>query len=218
MFNLDHAISRWRQEMAAGGITKSEILDELESHLREDVEQQVRSGVNLAQAFQTAIQRMGEAAKLRPEFAIAARARRGLLRKRWLCFLGVAMGFLGASASLCYLAILPPASRVHGLYALWTGISSPPANLSFVCRFALGMSLGLAMPIVLLGLVRKGIVDHQKLVRLRPYMIVVNLILGAVLTTPEVVTQVMMFVPLQLLCEATIWVTRILETRAKKYA
>jgi hypothetical protein len=37
-------------------------------------------------------------------------------------------------------------------------------------------------------------------------MIVINLFLGAVLTTPEVITQLTMFVPLQFLYEVTVWV------------
>ena len=38
------------------------------------------------------------------------------------------------------------------------------------------------------------------------YMIVINLILGALLTTPEVITQVLMAVPLYLLYEITVWI------------
>ena len=38
------------------------------------------------------------------------------------------------------------------------------------------------------------------------YMIIINMVLGAVLTTPEVLTQVLMAVPLYLLYEASVWV------------
>jgi sec-independent protein translocase protein TatC len=44
----------------------------------------------------------------------------------------------------------------------------------------------------------------------------VNFILGAALTTPEVVTQIMMFVPLQFPCEASIWIARIWERKELK--
>jgi len=37
MFDLDQAISEWRRQMAAGGIKLPDALDELESHLREEV-------------------------------------------------------------------------------------------------------------------------------------------------------------------------------------
>jgi len=38
------------------------------------------------------------------------------------------------------------------------------------------------------------------------YMIVIVLVLGAVLTTPEIITQVFMAVPLYLLYEITVWI------------
>ena len=50
------------------------------------------------------------------------------------------------------------------------------------------------------------------------YMIVINLILGAVLTTPEVVTQVLMAVPLYMLYEITVWIAWYWEWRDKKRA
>ena len=65
MFNLDKAIAEWRRQMAAGGIKTPEVLDELESHLRDDVEQQMRSGVTAQQAFEAAVQRIGQASALK---------------------------------------------------------------------------------------------------------------------------------------------------------
>lgn len=218
LFNLDAAISRWRQDAAAGGINNPEILDELESHLRDDVDTQVRSGFSVEQAFEAATHRIGQGTALRAEFEKADKAKRVRVRKCLLCVFGIAIGLFITGGTFCYLVILPLAVRANGQYASWLGVQTPQANFGFACRFALGMCLGLAMPVGLLGLVRMGILNHQKLVRLRPYMIVVNLILGAVLTTPEVVTQIIMFAPLQALCEASIFVARIWGRRAQNGA
>jgi sec-independent protein translocase protein TatC len=49
-------------------------------------------------------------------------------------------------------------------------------------------------------------------------VIVANLILGAVLTTPEVVTQIALFVPLQFLCEVNIWIATRWERKELKHA
>ena len=38
MFDLDHAIRQWRRQMANDGVRRPEALDELESHLREEIE------------------------------------------------------------------------------------------------------------------------------------------------------------------------------------
>ena len=68
------------------------------------------------------------------------------------------------------------------------------------------MGLGFELPVVILTLVKIGVVDYQLLSKARRYMIVINLVLGAVLTTPEVITQLVMFVPLQTLYELTVWI------------
>ena len=70
----------------------------------------------------------------------------------------------------------------------------------------LGMGLGFELPVVILTLVKIGVLDYSTLSKARRYMIVINLVLGAVLTTPEPITQIVMFVPLQLLYEITVWI------------
>jgi hypothetical protein len=68
MFDLDQAMAEWRRQMTAGGITSSHVLEELESHLRDDVEQQMRSGSTERQAFETAVRQIGTASVLEGEF------------------------------------------------------------------------------------------------------------------------------------------------------
>jgi sec-independent protein translocase protein TatC len=51
---------------------------------------------------------------------------------------------------------------------------------------------------------------------MRRYMIVINLVLGALLTTPEVLTQVLMAVPLQILYEISVWIAWYWEWRDKR--
>ena len=69
---------------------------------------------------------------------------------------------------------------------------------------------------MLLALVKIGILDYRKLSAMRRYMIVINLILGALLTTPEVFTQIMMAIPLQLLYEISVWIAWYWERKEKK--
>ncbi len=68
MFELEKAIAHWRQQLAAR-VLSLEILDELESHLRDDVRAQVESGLDAQTAFQSAVQRIGEPVALEAEFA-----------------------------------------------------------------------------------------------------------------------------------------------------
>jgi hypothetical protein len=72
MFNLDQAIMDWRRQMAARGLSTPAVLDELESHLREDIAEQLRSGSDGQRAFEAAVERLGKAELLRSEFAKAS--------------------------------------------------------------------------------------------------------------------------------------------------
>jgi hypothetical protein len=74
MFKLEQAIADWRRRMEAGGIQSKGILDELEGHLRDDIEAQVRSGLDEERAFALAARRLGPANALNHEFAKSTRA------------------------------------------------------------------------------------------------------------------------------------------------
>jgi len=68
MFNLEQAIAEWRRQLRAVGIKSRAFLDELESHLRDDIEPQVRTGADESRSFATALERMGQPAPLKKEF------------------------------------------------------------------------------------------------------------------------------------------------------
>jgi hypothetical protein len=68
MFNLNQAILEWRQQMAGAGIKTPAPMDELECHLREDIEKQMLAGWSAEQAFTNAVSRLGEAQALKVEF------------------------------------------------------------------------------------------------------------------------------------------------------
>jgi sec-independent protein translocase protein TatC len=68
------------------------------------------------------------------------------------------------------------------------------------------MGLGFQFPLVILLTVKLGFVTHQQLAHYRRHVVVLCFILGAVLTTPEVITQFAMAIPLYLLYEICIWI------------
>src|SRR6185503_18535296 len=68
MFNLEQSISEWRGQMLSAGVRNPEIVDELESHLREDWARRVQSGESEEQAFEGAVQGVGQASLLKHEF------------------------------------------------------------------------------------------------------------------------------------------------------
>jgi hypothetical protein len=68
MFNLEQSITQWRQQMLTAGIKTPVPLEELESHLREDIAQQMQSGLSAQQAFGIAMKKIGRALELKREF------------------------------------------------------------------------------------------------------------------------------------------------------
>jgi hypothetical protein len=120
MRNLENKITEWRSRMAAGGIKAPAVLDELESHLREDIERQMRGGVDEAAAFETAVKRIGRSELLKPEFAKVGKI------KEWP--LGRVIGAGCCVFALLYSMILAPglftihelssAQRIQGISAV----------------------------------------------------------------------------------------------------
>ena len=147
--------------------------------------------------------------------ALKVREKKYILRA---CAVGVGLFFAGVS--FCYFFVLARALKFAELFALWMGVKVPEwraeTYFSFVTKFMLGMGLGFELPVVLLALVKIGILDYAKLSALRRYMIVVNLILGALLTTPEVFTQVVMAIILQVLYEISVWIAWYWERRDRQ--
>jgi sec-independent protein translocase protein TatC len=135
-------------------------------------------------------------------------------------FIGGGLFLVGVC--FCYFALMPVALAASQKYSNWLGLGASQWRaeeyISFVCRFMLGMGLGFELPVVILTLVKIGVLSYQSLAKARRYMIVVNLVLGAVLTTPEVVTQLLMFIPLQLLYEATVWIAWYWDRQERKRA
>ena len=134
------------------------------------------------------------------------------LRERSVIFswLGWSAGLFLAGVLSTYFVLLPVALRASVQYSEVLGFSAQDWRadeyITFVCKFLFGMGLGFQFPLVVLFLVKIGVLSHSDLARYRRHVAVLSLILGAVLTTPEVVTQIAMAIPLYLLYEICIWI------------
>ena len=68
MFDLEKAIAEWRRQMLAAGIKSPALLDELESHLREETGMGVKAGLTGQNAFEAAVQKIGGPNMIKNEF------------------------------------------------------------------------------------------------------------------------------------------------------
>jgi sec-independent protein translocase protein TatC len=90
--------------------------------------------------------------------------------------------------------------------------------LDFVMALFLAFGLTFEVPIATIILVATGITTIDQLVKARPYIVVAAFALGMVLTPPDVISQTLLAVPMWLLFEAGIVMSRILLPHRKTRA
>jgi len=69
MFDLNQAIARWRTDLAQRGACRTSDIDELEGHLREEIEKLIHLSLSQEEAFLVATHRLGDTVSLSKEFA-----------------------------------------------------------------------------------------------------------------------------------------------------
>jgi hypothetical protein len=130
MFDLENSITEWRRQTLAAGIKSPATLEELELHLREEIERLMESGLDKSAAFTAALRNLGPAQALRDEFAKADSM--SMLKRRRLAgffnaaFLGIytlavicAMFKYRLSAGEWLSALAAQATLLSGCYLIW---------------------------------------------------------------------------------------------------
>lgn len=79
------------------------------------------------------------------------------------------------------------------------------AYLSFVMSMFLAFGLAFEVPIAVVVLARVGIVSIEKLKEFRGYFVIVAFVVAAIVTPPDVVSQLALAIPMCLLYEVGIW-------------
>lgn len=133
------------------------------------------------------------------------------VREKQMVYRAIAYGailfFLGVAC--CYLLIAGISLAATVQFSNWMGFVADEwraeAYIGFMCKFMLGMGLTFELPVVILTLVRIGLLNLEQLQKFRPYAIVTNLVIAAVVTpSGDPFTMVLMAFPLQLLYELSV--------------
>jgi len=90
--------------------------------------------------------------------------------------------------------------------------------LSFVLTMFIAFGVTFEVPVVVIVLVRLCIVSLARLRSIRPYVIVGAFVIGAVFTPPDVVSQLLLAVPLWLLYELGLLAARFISPRTRETA
>jgi sec-independent protein translocase protein TatC len=83
------------------------------------------------------------------------------------------------------------------------------AYLSFVISMFIAFGLAFEVPIVVIVLARMNVVTIEKLKDFRSYFIVLAFIIAAIVTPPDVVSQLALAIPMCILYEIGIWAAQI---------
>lgn len=76
--------------------------------------------------------------------------------------------------------------------------------LSLSMQLLFGFGIAMQLPILLLLLIRTGVLTTEKLRLWRKYAIIVSLVMAAILTPPDIISQIILAIPLLLLYEMVI--------------
>jgi len=133
-----------------------------------------------------------------------------------LIFASVLLFFVGMS--FAYFLVFPTVFKFMASVApegvAW--MTDIDKYLSFVMSTFLAFGITFEVPVIVIVLVRIGLVTVEKLCEIRPYVIVGAFIVGAIFTPPDVLSQIMLAVPLWLLYELGILLARFIGARPAK--
>ena len=125
-----------------------------------------------------------------------------------LVFFSTLLFLIGAS--FCYVVVLPLS------FAFLIGFSGDViintitigSYISFVGLLLIAFGFGFQMPIVAYVLGKMGVLSHEFLSKGRRYALIVILIVGAIITPPDVFTQFLLAIPLYILYEVSIIIVK----------
>jgi len=128
-----------------------------------------------------------------------------------------------SGVAFCYFVILPLMLRMTVEFSQWLGFNADQWRaqeyLSMVPKFLLATGLSFEMPVIILTIVKVGLLDSKKLSWFRPYFVVLNLFVCAVVSpSGDPITMFVMAAPLCVLYEACILIARFWEWRDGKRA
>lgn len=138
--------------------------------------------------------------------------------KRVILFgLGFGVVLLYTGIIFAYIFILP--LLIPQLSGFFSGGVEQTFSLNMyvnkIFRFIIAFGLGFQLPIILIILERIGVITVEGLRKNRKYMMVGIFAVSAFLTPPDLISQVLLAMPLLILYEASIWISVLLGKRAQ---
>ena len=112
--------------------------------------------------------------------------------------------------SFAYFFVIPNVFKFMGRFSFNDVQHLPDINsyLSFAFTMFFAFGLAFEVPVIVIVLVYAGVVSTKKLSEIRPYVIVGAFVVSAVVTPPDVLSQVMLAVPMCILYEVGLFIAK----------
>lgn len=130
----------------------------------------------------------------------------------WVLASSIVLFYVGMA--FVYFVVLPVLYKVMTSIQL-QGVTYMPDisdNLSIICKLFFAFGVAFEVPVVTFVLIRTGIVSLEKMIKARPYVVVLCFAVAMVLTPPDVLSQCLMAIPMCLLFELGLLISRLTNT------
>ena len=141
-------------------------------------------------------------------------------RGAFLPFLVAAPVLFTAGAAFVYFIMMPLVARfalsqeqIDSSVAAITLLPRVSEYLSLVMALMLAFGISFQLPVILSLLGKVGIIGSDTLKKGRKYALVIILAFAAVFTPPDIISQIMLTVPVMVLYEASIWCVALIERK-----
>lgn len=127
------------------------------------------------------------------------------------------MTLFALGMAFCYWFVFPIVFKFFaGATPLGVSMATDIGNyLSFVLGMFVAFGMTFEIPVAVVLLYRMGVISFAQLTAARPYLIVAAFVIAAVVTPPDVLSQVMLAIPMILLYEVGLLVCRMIKPHEK---
>ncbi len=138
-------------------------------------------------------------------------------RAFWGLFVVTVFLFL-LGVAFCYFAVYNLALEffITAAEGLATPMLSIDKYVGFLFGFVVPFGLAFELPVVLYTTTRMGLTNYQMLASKRKFIILAVAVIAAILTPPDVVSQVMLGIPILILFEISLIIVRVVGNKQKK--
>jgi sec-independent protein translocase protein TatC len=127
-----------------------------------------------------------------------------------LFFIGVLFGYyIICPLSINFLGSYQVSSQVHNDFDL-------DSYISLVRSSVLASGLVFELPIIIYFLTKIGLVTPEFLIKYRKYSLIVVLIIAAIITPPDIASQIIVAIPILILYEVSIYISKIVIRNQKR--